>query len=91
LANVLPSKTQLNYAFIRESIKTEEKMKTIKERILQFVMLGLFGLSCILTVGTLTSTVSANQAKCEYLNCTQPSDCGSKCFCNGPSSACILN
>jgi hypothetical protein len=33
----------------------------------------------------------ANVPECGGLRCTQPSDCGSACFCNGPSGFCYKN
>jgi hypothetical protein len=67
-------------------------MKTIKERVMQIAMIGLLGVSCLLTVGALmTTTASARAAACDGLGCTDASDCGTKCFCNRPSQTCYLD
>ncbi len=62
---------------------------------LRRIMLELFVLALLVT----TSAVSWGQlsvgaqegAKCEGLMCTEQQDCGSKCFCNRPSTTCILD
>lgn len=61
----------------------------MKNKIINSLILFVFGLCVTFSVGQLTA--SANVPACEGLACTKPSDCGSKCFCNGPSSACYLD
>ena len=56
---------------------------------INLMFLGLFVVSAFFSLGQLS--VSANDKPCEGLTCTQPSDCGSSCFCNGPTSGCFLN
>ena len=63
-------------------------MKKIKDRMMQFLMLGLLGISFAFTVGQLTA-MAQSQPACAGLQCTEQQDCGSKCFCNRPSGGCF--
>lgn len=66
----------------------EESMKKMKDRMMQFLMLGLLGISFAFSVGQLTIKAQTQPA-CAGLQCTAQEDCGSKCFCNRPSGGCF--
>lgn len=86
LVSVLPSKTQ---PMLLASVKFEEEtMRKTKDRMIQFLMLGLLGVSLTFTFGQLT-TKAQSQPACAGLQCTAQEDCGSKCFCNRPSGGCF--
>jgi hypothetical protein len=53
--------------------------------------LGVLVLAGSLGLSVTALTTSAEAANCEGLGCNTGSDCGTKCFCNGPSGSCILD
>lgn len=61
---------------------------------LRRIMLELFVLALLVTTSAVSFgqlNAGAEEAKCEGLMCTEQQDCGSKCFCNRPSTTCILD
>ena len=64
-------------------------MKKVRRIFLEFLMLTLLVGTSVVSLGQLTA--SANDPACVSLPCNQPSDCGSKCFCNSPTRLCYLD
>lgn len=64
-------------------------MKTTTSRVLEAAMFVLLLVTSVFATGQVL--VKANEAPCEGLACRQASDCGRKCFCNGPSTTCFLD
>lgn len=64
-------------------------MTRIRTIMLELFVLALLVVSSGVSLGQLS--VQANEAACEGLACKIKDDCGSKCFCNGPSGHCFLD
>lgn len=65
-------------------------MKNLTKRLTEVFAVALLLTACVVSAGQLTTTARASEAPpaCAGLTCWDASDCGSKCFCNRPSSTC---
>jgi hypothetical protein len=63
-------------------------MKTLRTRLVEFVMFALLVTFCAISAGQSMVKASNIPPACAGLSCYDGSDCGSKCFCNRPSSTC---
>jgi hypothetical protein len=73
-------------------------MKKVSSRLMELAMLLVLGAACVGAVGQLTARAQiapiegdGSSPACAGLSCYDGSDCGSKCFCNRPSSTCFEN
>ena len=64
-------------------------MVKVRRLLLELFVLTLLVGTSVVSFGQLSAR--ANNPACAGLACNQPSDCGSKCFCNGPSSTCFVD
>ena len=64
-------------------------MKTLTKRMTEVFAVALLLVGCAVSADQLMTKVQANEPACAGLMCYDGSDCGSKCFCNRPSSTCI--
>jgi hypothetical protein len=62
-------------------------MKRLRARLAEVVVFTLLVGACVASAAQVTVRASDPPA-CAGLACYDGSDCGSKCFCNRPSSTC---
>ena len=65
----------------------------VKSKLLSFLSVSAAaGMTCLLALSLFTIKAHADDgAACVGLGCSGGSDCGTKCFCNGPSGKCFLD
>jgi hypothetical protein len=64
-------------------------MKTFTKRLTEVFAVTILLTACVVSAGQLTARAQiASEPACAGLSCYDGSDCGSKCFCNRPSSTC---
>lgn len=65
-------------------------MKKLSAKLLEAAMFTLLVAACLVSAGQMTAKaqVDGEVPLCHGLECWDASDCGSKCFCNRPSSTC---
>lgn len=65
-------------------------MKLLTKRLTELLAVVLLLTACVISAGQLTARaqVGGETPACAGLSCYDGSDCGSKCFCNRPSSTC---
>jgi hypothetical protein len=65
-------------------------MKFLTKRLTELLAVVLLLTACVISAGQLTARAQiGGESACAGLSCTDGSDCGSKCFCNRPSSTCF--
>lgn len=63
-------------------------MKRISVRLLEVSMFVALASGCLVSVGQIGVGAQADPPACAGLSCSAQQDCGSKCFCNRPSTTC---
>jgi hypothetical protein len=65
-------------------------MKTLTKRLSEVLAVAVLFAACVISAGQLSATAQEIEVPvCDGLECWDASDCGSKCFCNRPSSTCF--
>lgn len=64
---------------------------SIKNGLAYALALAFCAAALSLSATQLTVQSAAKAPNCADLLCESGSDCGTKCFCNGPSSSCVVD
>lgn len=62
-------------------------MKRISIRLLEVTMFAALVAASVISFGQIRAGAQSTPA-CAGLSCSEQQDCGSKCFCNRPSTTC---
>ena len=65
-------------------------MKRVSTKMLEVVMFAALVVTCLVSAGQIGASAQS-APNCHGLQCSDGSDCGSKCFCNRPSNQCYAD